>query len=362
MKIKLSKKQELQIINYYIEGKTVTEIRNLLGIKWIQPITNALKRNNLGDFISTKRKTLNTEETIRKIVELRRAGLNVLQIANKMGFYHQLIQNILKREGEYVKKEQVPKRKYTIENDYFEELNTSIKCYIVGFICADGYLSKNSIEIVVSIKDIDILEKVKTALSSNTEIRYYNSKNPYRSIKTKEFCEMCKLKICSKKLVDHLKFIPSNKTYSLNSSVMDYIPEKFYRDFLRGYFDGDGNVSYGKTYSSGIKYNINVCGNKEFLEGTFNKCFPSSNKMYFMKNSKQCWVWKLSGKSKVEEFLEYLYKDADIYLDRKFEIYKCAHVKPVELLETQTENLWAISSEASKEERSETIETSTIVK
>ena len=43
--------------------------------------------------------------------------------------------------------------------------------------------------------------------------------------------------------------------------------------------------------------------------------------------------WKLSSKEQVSKFLEYLYKNSNIYLERKFEIYKCAHIKPIELLE-----------------------------
>ena len=70
--------------------------------------------------------------------------------------------------------------------------------------------------------------------------------------------------------------------------------------------------------------------------------------MYFYKNSKQCWTWNVTSKERVINFLSYLYKDSSIYLDRKYNIYKlsCAHVKPIELLETPLEKPRAISSEA----------------
>lgn len=357
MRLKLSKEQEDIIISLYRSGKTVSEIRNIIGIKWIQPITNVLKRNYLGNFESTKRKNINTQENINNIIQLRSEGLNVFQIGEKLGFYPQFVTNVLKRAGFFQKKETLYRRKYTINHNYFMDIDTAEKCYILGFICADGHIAKNYIEISVSKKDIDILEKIRKAIGSDAKISHYISENPYKNKNTKEFCEMCNLKLCSVTLANSLSFIPKNKTYNLDSSVLNHIPKEYHRDFLRGYFDGDGNILYGKKYSSGIKYNINVCGNKEFLENTFNKYFPSTNQMYFMKKSKQCWVWKISSKQKVEDFLRYIYEDSDIYLDRKFDIYKCAHIKPIELLETPLGNPRVISSEASLEERSETIET-----
>ena len=118
--------------------------------------------------------------------------------------------------------------------------------------------------------------------------------------------------------------IGGKKTYSLNSSILKYVPHYLIRDFLRGFFDGDGNVFFGKRYSSGIKYNINVCGNKEFLLNTFQKYFPSINKLYKVLHSKQCYTWKISSKKRVFEFLCFLYRNSSIFLSRKYLVYRKA--------------------------------------
>ena len=122
----------------------------------------------------------------------------------------------------------------------------------------------------------------------------------------------------------------NNKTYTLNSGIIKFIPKYLIRDFLRGYFDGDGNVMYGKKYNSGTKYNINICGNEDFLLNTYQKYFPSINKMYYDKKSRQTYIWKISSKKKVEEFLYYLYCNSSIHLKRKYKVYlesKHAHLK-----------------------------------
>lgn len=134
---------------------------------------------------------------------------------------------------------------------------------------------------------------------------------------------MVELDICSEKLCSKLKSfgLTSNKTYTLNETILNFVPEYLHRHFLRGYFDGDGSVTFGSKYSSGRKYNIHICGNKEFLLGTFQKCFPSKNKLSKDRISKQCYGWRLSSKENVMKFLEYLYHDSDIRLQRKYKQY-----------------------------------------
>lgn len=166
-------------------------------------------------------------------------------------------------------------------------------------------------------------------MKSNAPLKHITRPNPYK--KGKPFCDMVTVDFASKKLVTPLinAGITSNKTYTLTSDILKIVPTELVRHFLRGYFDGDGNVIYGKKYASGIKYNINICGNEEFLLNTFQVCFPSTNKMYYEKKSKQVYVWKISSKDNVTRFLNYLYSDSNIYLQRKYLIYENAHIKPL---------------------------------
>ena len=162
-------------------------------------------------------------------------------------------------------------------------------------------------------------------------MKFYERPNPYNNEKV---CKIVELQISSKNFVKPLlnMNLGNNKTYTLNSDILKFIPKYLTKDFLRGYFDGDGNVMFGKKYTSGIKYNINICGNEEFLSNTYQIFFPSTNKMYFDKKSKQTFIWKISSKNKVQQFLHYLYNNSKIHLKRKYKIYlksKHAHLKPI---------------------------------
>lgn len=274
---------------------------------------------------------LRIEDYTARINELYAEGKSAFDIYKALELkYPQPIYNYFKKMGwERIGRENYNyKRKYTVNLDFFKSINTEEKSYILGFICADGHvdLQRKSIGIALQDSDFKLLEKIRKCMnSSHPIIRHIKSKNPYLKSCNTEL-EKCSLNIPGKKLIEPLikMGIAGNKTYTLNDAIMNYIPEKLIRHFLRGYFDGDGNITWGKHYSSGNKYLIQVAGNKEFLEGSFQKYFPSNCKLYYYKKSKQCYAWKLSDKRKVLEFLNYIYKDANIYLDRKFKIYQYA--------------------------------------
>ena len=274
---------------------------------------------------------MNTKDFKNEIFDLYNQNKNAKEIATELGFkYHQPIYNFFKKYN-LVHKERVYKRKYTLNEDYFKVINTEQKAYILGFICADGYVGQDRLNICLSTVDTEILEVTRKEFNSNQPLKFYERPNPYNNEKS---CKMVELQISSKKFVKPLlnMNLGNNKTYTLNSDILKFIPKYLIKDFLRGYFDGDGNVMFGKKYTSGIKYSINICGNEDFLLKTYQIFFPSTNKMYFDKKSKQTFIWKISSKEKVQQFLHYLYNNSKIHLKRKYKVYlksKHAHLKPI---------------------------------
>lgn len=258
------------------------------------------------------------------VKELYERGLTVPQMRKEMGLVNtQPLYKYLKLQTWYIpyNNGRNPHLTYTLNRNYFDNIDTEEKAYILGFIAADGYVADNRIKIILNIKDIDILQKIKIELNYSGNIKFVNNRlNPY----TKQYTSMhCSIDLCSVELATTLRKygLDSQKTYSLDERIISNIPIHLMRHFLRGYFDGDGNVSFGKKYTSGIKYNINVCGTKEFLLHSFQKFFPSTNKMYYDPKTRSMHVWKISKKENVIDFLIYLYKDSHIYLDRKHKVF-----------------------------------------
>lgn len=287
-------------------------------------------------------KILSNEEK-EQIIKLYREGNNCVQIKRIMSLKgHQQVLNVLNKLPDYIpyRNGRGSERKFTLNENYFKVIDTEEKAYILGLICADGHVDTKRFALRFSCQtlDKDILIKIKNELNSNQVIIDFTRDSNFSY--GKRIFYHSKIQFCSKKLINTLisKSLTINKTYTLSSKVIEFVPNELIRHFLRGYFDGDGNVLFGKKYSSGIKYNINICGNLEFLENTFGKYFPTKNKYYKDKYSKQCWLYKLSSKENVISFLDYLYKDSKIYLNRKYEIYLISrgHTKQGELLGNPT--------------------------
>lgn len=253
------------------------------------------------------------------IINLYNNGLTPIEISRKLNYkYFQPIYNLLIKEKIYKPSEpstRNKKRKYNVNEQYFDNIDTEEKAYILGFIAADGYVSHNSLVISLNERDVDILEKIKKELQAEHPIKYFVKDNKYKHVL---------LKINSVYLTSILNKYDlfSNKSLTMGN-IIKHVPDQFKIAFCRGYFDGDGNIFYGVKYSSGTKYLITVIGTLEFLETSFKQLFETNCKISKYKSCNMH-AFKISKKSQVDLFLEILYSNASIYLNRK---YKCAHVK-----------------------------------
>lgn len=162
-------------------------------------------------------------------------------------------------------------------------------------------------------KDREILELFQKEIQTNS---------PIKDVIREEKYEHSILNINSRYLVNTLKdkhSLFANKSMTMHSNVIKNIPEKYIYHFLRGYFDGDGNITYGVKYSSGTKYLVQIIGTQDFLENTFDKYFETNCFLYKYKTCNM-FCWKISKKSQVDNFINLLYKDSNIYLKRKYKV------------------------------------------
>ena len=131
--------------------------------------------------------------------------------------------------------------------------------YVLGFFAADGYITLNKRGAnfwSIQITDKGLLYKIKECVGAEHKISERigkgNHKNLYRlQIGSFEMCnDLRKLGYCE------------NKTKSLS---IPKIPKKYFPDFVRGYFDGDGNVWVGFLNKKRPKPNL-------FISSVFTSC------------------------------------------------------------------------------------------
>lgn len=201
-------------------------------------------------------------------------------------------------------------RLYTLDENYFDTINSSNKAYILGFIYADGSVSeRGNLTICLSKKDTEILEFIKEELNYSGVI----------STKLVNKNEYSLLNIVSKVMVNRLieLGIAPNKTY--NSSTLPTVPKEYFNDMLRGYFDGDGSIYKNgeKGFTVSFSSNINILNN---LKSYFNALdIKSSNIRLRNKNSEYSAMLEIRGNNQIIKIKNLLYSKNNIfYLKRKY--------------------------------------------
>ncbi len=114
--------------------------------------------------------------------------------------------------------------------------------YVVGFFAADGYITVNKRGgqfWCIQITDKELLETIRSTIQSTHKIslrkRIGNAKNIYS------------LQIGSIEMCNDLRKLGFTERKTKNLSVRK-VPTKYFSNFVRGYFDGDGNVWIGYVH------------------------------------------------------------------------------------------------------------------
>lgn len=150
-------------------------------------------------------------------------------------------------------------RKYTLNEDFFARWSPTM-AYVLGFWYADGYMRhEKSYRVAFFSNDCGHLTQIARAMGSNSPV-----KNVQKGV------DCGALYLHSKKLFSDLARLGGTRRKSTDLKMPD-VPKDFLRDFIRGYFDGDGSVhhiSYIATKNHKRYTNIRsnfTCGDLGFI-------------------------------------------------------------------------------------------------
>jgi len=244
------------------------------------------------------------------------------QIAPKYNVSVTPIKSVLKELNVRIRSSSETSRKYTIDECYFENMDSKNKAYCLGFLMADGYNneSRNVVQLALCEKDIEVLHFFSKELKCNKPIRHIIS-NGYKSVR-QDFCSK-KLSLdikkygCIQKKTETLAFPPISK--------------KLLKDFVRGYFDGDGcfyyciaNRSNGHTtIMAKVTITSSVTFLNTFKDMLINELGVTSNMSYRHPENIKIGTLTISGNLQVIKFMEWIYGDNSSYcLTRKKDKYR----------------------------------------
>ena len=123
------------------------------------------------------KKIILSQEEIQNLINLYNEGNSLRTISKITGYSRNFITKVFNENNFIRRTNKVNSRKYYLNDNYFEIIDSAEKAYWVGFIAADGYISKresgssNRLGITLSEKDIEHLYKFNKCLNSTYERR-----------------------------------------------------------------------------------------------------------------------------------------------------------------------------------------------
>lgn len=163
--------------------------------------------------------------------------MNYRDIGDQLGFTERQIRGWINHN--------CPKKNRTINDYYFDDIDTPLKAYLLGYIYADGWVvydvTTSTYELGMQLQSQDkyILDKINDELGGINEIYHLNPKEKVIKGTHTKSGNMDYLRVYSKHLVEALikHGIVQNKT---KSNTFPVVQQDLFFDFLRGYIDGDG--------------------------------------------------------------------------------------------------------------------------
>lgn len=242
---------------------------------------------------------------------------SLTKVGEKYGVRRQTISEHLKNMGIEVVNYQNRAR---LDETVFDSMDTEEQFYWLGFLYADGNISKtgNRLELTLALKDIDHLEKFRNFLKLTTEIKTVLRNGHY----------ICRLYVRNKHLWETLNNLGCVPCKSL---ILEFPKKEIFKNnkmfilhFIRGYVDGDGCLSYywNKQHTS-INTQVSIVSTESFLN-SIKKLFGNKHGYIHNKSSKD-WenkAYQLTFNGAIaRKFARYLYEKATIYMQRKYEKY-----------------------------------------
>ena len=211
-------------------------------------------------------------------------------------------------------------KKYKLNEDYFEFIDDAHKAYWLGFLMADGTMREHKVGCLqlsfeLCEDDVYILDQFNHDINSTYRVQINTCKN---SSKNRARLVITNYNFC-KHLIKH-GIIP-NKTGK--EKIPNSIPDNYIKDFIRGFFDGDGCIMFsnndrarGKFHIVSCSYNI-LCNLLKIIPADF------SNKSLHLKAGSD-YIYELETANLVNlaKIYDYLYYENCLCLKRKENKFK----------------------------------------
>lgn len=284
--------------------------------------------NNIKPKLLPHRTAEGQEEIIEMYVVER---MSTPEIGKKFGCGYGAILKVLNENNIPIRSMSDAKREYPIDEHFFDVIDTEQKAYILGMLYADGYNNEATRKVKLSLhtKDEKIVGQIRDIISPSRPLYYY-TKDRINKKGEKITLQSVTTIFCNKHMSETLAKLGCMQNKSFKITFPEFLDEKLVHHFIRGYFDGDGCITF-TSEPTGInpdhkKYGISFVGTESFimsLKGILHDKFNTGGYVgnRFPERNNNTRSLCFSGNRQCRRIMEWLYNDATIYMERKHNRY-----------------------------------------
>lgn len=239
------------------------------------------------------------ENRIKGIVEDYSNGMSLKDIKSKYKTGSSTIYKLVEEHG--------IKRKTQKDLSKFYDLEDPEVQYWLGYLCADGniqYDLKNRVyKVSLFSKDEEVLLQFQKCFGNIVKLHYRPTGIIEGYINSKKLCEY---------FIDTLNIVP-NKSLVLDPNL------KYTKNFILGYFDGDGSVMLSSE--SRTRYECKITGGSKIFIDKVSSIIKDAGIYFVLRTKGNAFDISIERKEESEKFYRWLYTDKVWCLPRKLNTF-----------------------------------------
>ncbi|MFH0884874.1 MAG: LAGLIDADG family homing endonuclease [Candidatus Micrarchaeota archaeon] len=232
----------------------------------------------------------------------------------KSYFPHRSLCSIYHKAHKLGLENNIKPRRYRLAENFFKEW-TGGMAYVLGWLFSDGNVDPKmrTFRLKLAIKDIGILRKIRYALGSNARIGIVNQALPSK----KSINQYALLAIHSRNMCMDLLALGCTPKKT-NKFIIPGMPSSVARHFIRGYFDGDGSISFNRPNTIRLRIVSSNAGIIYWMADVFRESLNIPRNIKKVENIWQCEYYGNNARA----ICSWMYSDCgELYLERKRKRY-----------------------------------------
>lgn len=281
-----------QLKELFDEGLTYPEIGKIMNKSprgcQAKAVRFGWTRKECNVWLTNKRADFWTDSEIKTLKKSIADGLlmpDILKLINRsekciFNKMHELDLHLRERTAE---EKSLYRRAYSVDDNYFETIDSQKKSYWLGWFITDGYvitklktkrqgeINSNHIGLHLNKADLGVLEDLKKDLKSDFPITFREKRTSKIVRNGKESTiysnGSCTFEFSSAKMIKDLEKygIHQNKTYDV--VFPKELDTKYYPGFIAGVISGDGCIDIKKNHGKTFVLRCTFAGTLDLLQG-----------------------------------------------------------------------------------------------